>query len=62
MAKKRKAMSRERAAHIPNSEETIGEAERAIIIDRTGGSLTAAEGDELARIIEETCERADERA
>ena len=39
---------------------TISDAERAAIIDRTAGSLTAEEGDELARIIEDGCEQIDE--
>ncbi len=41
--------------------KTIGHAERAAIIDRTSGSLTKEEGDELARIIEKGCEQVDER-
>ena len=40
---------------------TIGRAERMAIIKRTAGSLTPEEGDELARIIEEGCERIDDR-
>lgn len=40
---------------------TISDAERAAIIDRTAGSLSAEEGDELARIIKEDCEQVDER-
>jgi hypothetical protein len=40
--------------------KTIGRAERTVILERTAGSLTAEEGDELARIIEEGCERVDE--
>jgi len=31
------------------------------IIERTAGSLTPEEGDELARTIEEGCEQIDER-
>ena len=41
--------------------KTISRDERTAIIERTAGSLTAEEGDELARIIEEGCERIDER-
>jgi hypothetical protein len=41
--------------------KTISHAERVAIIDRTSGSLTKEEGDALARIIEEGCERIDER-
>jgi len=40
--------------------KTISGAERIAIIERTAGSLTPEEGDELARIIEEGCERIDE--
>lgn len=38
---------------------SISDAERTAIIDRTAGSLTAAEGEELNRIIEEGCEQID---
>jgi hypothetical protein len=38
----------------------ISHAERVAILERTAGSLTPDEGDELARIIEEGCERIDE--
>ena len=38
---------------------TISSEERLAIIHRTAGSLTSEEGDELARIIEEGCERID---
>jgi hypothetical protein len=41
--------------------KTISRTDRIAIIERTGGSLTPQEGDELARIIEEGCERIDER-
>jgi hypothetical protein len=41
--------------------KTISQSERAVIIDRTSGSLTKEEGDELARTIEEGCEQDDER-
>jgi len=40
--------------------KTISPTERIVIIERTAGSLTPEEGDELARIIEEGCERVDE--
>lgn len=39
----------------------ISDAERAAIIERTAGSLTREEGDELARVIEAGCEQIDER-
>ena len=51
----------ENAADYIHRLRTISDAERAAIIDRTRGSLTAEEGDELARIIEEGCEQIDER-
>ena len=38
----------------------ISHAETVAILERTAGSLTPDEGDELARIIEEGCERIDE--
>ena len=38
---------------------TMSDAERAAIIDRTAGSLTSEEGEELNRIIEEGCEQID---
>jgi len=41
--------------------KTISRAERMAIVERTAGSLTPEEGDELDRIIEEGCERIDER-
>jgi len=40
--------------------KTISGAERAAIIERTAGSLTPEEGEELARIIEAGCEQIDE--
>jgi hypothetical protein len=62
MANKRKeSMSKESAAHAPVPAKTISDIERAAIINRVAGSLTFDEGEELARIIEETCERVDER-
>jgi hypothetical protein len=51
----------ESAAEYIRKLKTISHAERVAIIDRTSGSLTKEEGDELARIIEEGCERIDER-
>ena len=41
--------------------KTISSAERNTILERTAGSLTPEEGDRLARVIEEGCERIDER-
>jgi hypothetical protein len=41
--------------------KTISRADRIAIIDRTSGSFTEEEGDELARIIEDGCEQVDER-
>jgi len=40
---------------------TINSEERLAIINRTAGSLTSQEGDELARIIDEGCEQIDAR-
>ncbi len=40
--------------------KTISSAERNTILERTAGSLTPEEGDRLARVIEEGCERIDE--
>jgi len=51
----------ESAADYIHKLRTISDAERDAIIDRTAGSLTPEEGDELARIIEEGCEQLDER-
>ena len=51
----------ESAADYIHKLKMISDAERAAIIDRTAGSLTTEEGDELARIIEEGCEQVDER-
>lgn len=50
----------ERAADYIRKLRTISDAERAAIIERTAGSLTAEEGDELDRIIEEGCEQVDD--
>ncbi len=49
------------AADFIHKLRTTSDAERSAIIDRTAGSLTPEEGDELARIIEEGCEQVDER-
>jgi hypothetical protein len=51
----------DRAADYIHKLKTISHAERVAIIDQTSGSLTKEEGDELARTIEEGCERIDER-
>jgi hypothetical protein len=51
----------ESAADYIHRLRTISDAERTAIIHRTAGSLTAEEGEELARIIEEGCEQLDER-
>lgn len=51
----------ESAADYIHRLKTIGSAERVAILNRTAGSLTPEEGEELARIIEEGCERIDER-
>ena len=40
--------------------KSISDEERAAILERTAGSLTEAEGEELNRIIEEGCEQIDE--
>ncbi|HLJ28153.1 MAG TPA: hypothetical protein VKY85_15685 [Candidatus Angelobacter sp.] len=50
----------ESAADYIHKLRTISDAERDAIIDRTAGSLTVEEGDELARIIEEGCEQIEE--
>jgi len=41
--------------------KTISHADRTAILKRTAGSLTPEEGEEFARIIEEGCERIDDR-
>jgi len=51
----------ESAADYIHKLRTISDSERSAIIDRTAGSLTTEEGNELARIIEEGCEQVDER-
>jgi hypothetical protein len=48
------------AADYIHKLRTISDAERSAIIDRTAGSLTAEEGEELDRIIEEGCEQLDD--
>jgi hypothetical protein len=50
----------ERAADYIRRLKLIGDQERHAIIDRTAGSLTGEEADELERIIAEGCERLDE--
>jgi hypothetical protein len=50
----------DRAADYIHRLMTISETERTAIIDRTAGSLTAAEADELERIIDKGCEQLDE--
>lgn len=47
------------AADYIHKLRTMSDAERAAIIDRTAGSLTSEEGEELNRIIEEGCEQID---
>src|SRR5258707_15818296 len=49
------------AADYIHKIKTISHLERAAIIDRTSGSLTKEEGDDLARAIDEGCEQVDER-
>jgi 2,3-bisphosphoglycerate-independent phosphoglycerate mutase len=51
----------ERAADYIHRLKLITDQERRAIIDRTAGSLTRDEADELDRIIAEGCERLDER-
>jgi len=51
----------ERAADYIHRLQIVSNQERSAIIDRTSGSLTSEEADELARIIEEGCEQIDER-
>jgi hypothetical protein len=50
----------ERAADYIHRLKLITDQERHAIIDRTAGSLTPKEADELERIITEGCERLDE--
>jgi len=50
----------ESAADYVHKLRTISDSERSAIIDRTAGSLTPEEGNELARIIEEGCGQVDE--
>jgi hypothetical protein len=49
----------ESAADYIHRLKTISSSERMAIIERTAGSLTPEEGDELASIIEEGCEKID---
>ena len=51
----------ERAADYIHRLKLITDQERHAIIERTAGSLTLEEADELERIITEGCERLDER-
>jgi hypothetical protein len=51
----------ESAADYIHRLKTISRAERTALIERTAGSLTPQEEDELARIVEEGCEQIDER-
>ena len=50
----------QRAADYIHRLKLITEQERHNIIDRTSGSLTGEEADELERIIAEGCEQLDE--
>ena len=50
----------DRAADYIHRLRTITDAERQAIIDRTSGSLTPQEADELAQIIHVGCEQIDE--
>jgi hypothetical protein len=50
----------ESAADYIHKLKTVSDAERVAIIDRTAGSLTAEEGEQLERIIEEGCEQIDD--
>jgi hypothetical protein len=47
------------AAEYIHKLRAISDSERNAIIDRTAGSLTVEEGEELGRIIEEGCEQVD---
>ncbi len=51
----------ERAADYIRRLKLITDQERNAIIDRTAGSLTGEEADELERIIAEGCEQLHER-
>jgi hypothetical protein len=51
----------ERAADYIHRLKLITDQERHAIIDRTSGSLTHEEADELERIITEGCEQLDEQ-
>ena len=48
------------ASYIHRLKET-SEFERRTALEKTAGGLTPAEADEIARIIEDGCERVDER-
>ncbi len=48
------------AADFVHRLKRIGEEERQAILTRTAGALSPEEADELARIIEEGCEKIDE--
>jgi hypothetical protein len=48
------------AADFVHRLKQIGEEERQAILTRTAGALSPEEADELARIIEEGCEKIDE--
>lgn len=50
----------DRAADYIHRLKLITDQERHAIIDRTSGSLTREEADELERIISEGCEQLDE--
>ena len=50
----------ERATDYIHRLKRITDSEREAIVDRTSGSLTPEEADELERIIAEGCERLDE--
>jgi len=54
------ASNLERAADYIHRLKMINDQERQAIIDRTAGSLTRDEADELERIIAEGCEQLDE--
>ena len=49
------------AADLVHRLKRISEEERQAIFTRTAGALSAEEADELERVIEEGCEKIDER-
>jgi hypothetical protein len=49
------------AADFVHRLRRISEEERQAILTRTAGALSPAEADELERVIEEGCEKIDER-